>query len=83
MKYVVNTHHNDTLQTTLTNQLIGYHLIIIKQPEHFPKFDRHRKSMNKLTPNEPAKKSSNYAVSDKPQNTTTHTIVLVCIAYLM
>ena len=37
-----------------TNKLIGHHLIIIKKPEIFPKFDEHLKSMNKLTVNDPA-----------------------------
>ena len=36
------------------------HIIMIMQPERFPKSDRHRKSMTKLTPNEPAVISEHY-----------------------
>ena len=46
-----------------TNQLVG-HLIIIKQPEHFPKFhglDGPLKSMNKLTLKDPTITRSNPA----------------------
>ena len=45
-----------------TNQLIG-HLIIIKQPERFPKSNWHPKSMNKLTLNEPAINLVDYFLS--------------------
>ena len=43
--------------TNKTNQLTG-HLIIIKQPECFPKSDGYPKSLNKLTLNKTAIKTS-------------------------
>ena len=38
--------------------MIGHHLIIIKQPECFPKSHGHPKSMYKLTYNKPARKKT-------------------------